>query len=151
VQRRKEYAIRQFNAASSSKRFQHLDDICQEMKTVSLTKASKDFFAVLDYVMVNRVPVQITKRGKPMVRLEPIIPRKNDDIFGFFHGQGKITGDIISPISPAYKRSNKKRNLGTCPCRCAKLKGCSKFSSRRFHKLDWPKIRLTSLLSMRLL
>jgi len=93
----------------TSKRFQHGDDIFEEMKTVSLTKASKDFFAVLDYVVVNRVPIRITKRGKPMARLEPIIPRKNDDIFGFSHGQGKITSDTISPISLASKRPRKKR------------------------------------------
>jgi antitoxin (DNA-binding transcriptional repressor) of toxin-antitoxin stability system len=78
------------------------------MKTVSLTTASRNSVAILDYVIVNRVPVRITKRGEPMARLEPIIPRKGGDIFGFFHGKGEITSDLISPIWPASKGPNKK-------------------------------------------
>jgi prevent-host-death family protein len=79
------------------------------MKTVSMTTASRNFCALLEYVVVNRVPVLITKYGKPMARLEPIVPRKNDDILSLFQGKGDTTGDDIPPISAASKRPNKKR------------------------------------------
>jgi antitoxin (DNA-binding transcriptional repressor) of toxin-antitoxin stability system len=43
--------------------------------------------------------VIVTKRGKPVVKVIPIKPEK-DDIFGFMAGKFKIVGDIESPVVP---------------------------------------------------
>ena len=54
--------------------------------------------AVMDEVQAKRQAVVITKRGKPVAKLVPVEPEK-DDIFGFMKGKGKIEikGDIVSP------------------------------------------------------
>ena len=54
--------------------------------------------AVMNEVQAKRQAVVITKRGKPVAKLVPVEPEK-DDIFGFMKGKGKIeiNGDIVSP------------------------------------------------------
>ena len=52
--------------------------------------------AIMDEVQAKRIPVLITKRGKPVAKLVPVSNEK-DDIFGFFKGKIKITGDVVSP------------------------------------------------------
>jgi antitoxin (DNA-binding transcriptional repressor) of toxin-antitoxin stability system len=44
-------------------------------------------------------PVIVTKRGKPVVKVVPIKPEK-DDIFGSMADEVKIIGDIESPVVP---------------------------------------------------
>ena len=51
---------------------------------------------VMDEVQSKRESVLITKRGKPVAKLVPVSNEK-DDIFGFFKGKIKITGDVVSP------------------------------------------------------
>jgi prevent-host-death family protein len=51
---------------------------------------------VMDEVAAKRQAVVITKRGKPVAKLVPV-EKEKDDIFGFFKGKGKITGDVVSP------------------------------------------------------
>jgi antitoxin (DNA-binding transcriptional repressor) of toxin-antitoxin stability system len=43
--------------------------------------------------------VIVTKRGKPVVKVIPIKPEK-DDIFGSMSEEVKIIGDIESPVVP---------------------------------------------------
>ena len=38
----------------------------------------------------------ITKRGKPVAKLVPA-GEDTDEIYGFFRGEGTITGDVIAP------------------------------------------------------
>ena len=52
--------------------------------------------ALMDEVAAKRQAVVITKRGKPVAKLVPVEKQK-DDIFGFFKGKIKVTGDIVSP------------------------------------------------------
>ncbi len=52
--------------------------------------------AVMDEVHAKRQPVLITKHGKPIAKLVPADESK-DDIFNFMAGQGRISGDIVSP------------------------------------------------------
>ena len=63
--------------------------------------------AVIDEVHDLKEEVVITKRGKPMAKLIPVKKQK-DDIFGFMRGQGRIVGDIISPIDPTDKWDSEK-------------------------------------------
>jgi antitoxin (DNA-binding transcriptional repressor) of toxin-antitoxin stability system len=52
----------------------------------------------MDEVEKTREPILVTKRGKPVVRMVPADPENGDDIFGFWKGKVRITGDIVSPI-----------------------------------------------------
>lgn len=55
---------------------------------------------LIDEVHSKRRPITITKRGKPVARLVPVLIQEDekDTIFGFFKGKGRIVGDIVSPI-----------------------------------------------------
>ena len=53
--------------------------------------------AVMDEVKKTRVPVVITKRGKPVARLVPLsesLPR-GKGLFGFMKGSAEIRGDLV--------------------------------------------------------
>jgi len=51
----------------------------------------------MDEVASKREAVVITKRGKPVAKLVPVDQKEKDDIFGFFKGKIKVTGDIVAP------------------------------------------------------
>ena len=55
--------------------------------------------SVMDNVQATGEPLIVTKRGKPVVKVVPVKPEK-DDIFGFMAGKFTIVGDIESPVVP---------------------------------------------------
>jgi prevent-host-death family protein len=55
---------------------------------------------LMDEVAKRRLPIVITKRGKPVAKLVPI-DQKPIDLFGYMAGTIEIRGDIISPIDDA--------------------------------------------------
>ena len=54
---------------------------------------------VIDDIQATGEPVIVTKRGKPVVKVSPAEPEKND-ILGFMAGEFEIVGDIESPVVP---------------------------------------------------
>jgi prevent-host-death family protein len=66
------------------------------MKTVPAGKFKAHCLAIMDDVQAKREAVIITKRGKPIAKLVPV-EQEQDDIFGFFRGKIKVTGDVVSP------------------------------------------------------
>jgi prevent-host-death family protein len=52
---------------------------------------------LLEQVAVNREPLVVTKRGKPLATVIPM-PAKQRDIVGSMKGTVTILGDIISPL-----------------------------------------------------
>lgn len=67
-----------------------------KMKTIAAGIFKAHCLAIMDEVQAKRQAVVITKRGKPVAKLVPV-EKEKDDIFGFFKGKIKITGDIVSP------------------------------------------------------
>jgi len=65
-------------------------------KTMPAGQFKVHCLAIMDEVQAKRQAVVITKRGKPVAKLVPVEHEK-DDIFGFFKGKGKVTGDVVSP------------------------------------------------------
>lgn len=65
-------------------------------KTIPAGTFKARCLAIMDEVQAKRQAVVITKRGKPVAKLVPVEQEK-DDIFGFFKGKIKVTGDIVSP------------------------------------------------------
>lgn len=66
------------------------------MKTIPAGQFKVHCLAIMDEVHAKRQAVVITKRGNPVAKLVPIENEK-DDIFGFYKGKIKITGDVVSP------------------------------------------------------
>jgi prevent-host-death family protein len=55
---------------------------------------------VIDEVQAKQETVAITKHGKPMAKLVPVVTDA-DEIHNFLGGKGSVTGDVVSPtISP---------------------------------------------------
>jgi prevent-host-death family protein len=65
-------------------------------KTIPAGEFKVHCLAIMDEVQAKRQAVVITKRGKPVAKLIPAETEK-DDIFGFFKGKIKVTGDVVSP------------------------------------------------------
>jgi antitoxin (DNA-binding transcriptional repressor) of toxin-antitoxin stability system len=65
------------------------------MKTMEAQLFKKNCLVVIDEVEAKHKALLITKGGKPVAKLVPMIAEA-DDIFGFLEGKGKIVGDIFS-------------------------------------------------------
>lgn len=69
------------------------------MKQMRASTFKARCLAVMDDIQATGEPVVVTKRGKPVVKVIPIKPEK-DDIFGCMADEVKIVGDIESPVVP---------------------------------------------------
>ncbi|MGH9489620.1 MAG: type II toxin-antitoxin system Phd/YefM family antitoxin [Terriglobales bacterium] len=68
-------------------------------KTIAAAAFKAHCLAIMDEVQRTRVPVVITKRGRPVAQLTPL-PSSEAGIFGRLRGQIEILGDIESPAIP---------------------------------------------------
>jgi prevent-host-death family protein len=75
------------------------------MKEIPAGKFKTQCLAVMRRVQRTGVPVVVTKRGTPLVKVVPVEPDA-DDIFGFMVGKAKIIGDIESPIPVKWEASD---------------------------------------------
>ncbi len=69
------------------------------MKRMQASVFKARCLSVMNKIQATGEPVIVTKRGKPVVKVVPVKPEK-DDIFGFMAGDVKIVGDIESPVVP---------------------------------------------------
>ena len=70
------------------------------MKKMAAGSFKTNCLAVMDEVQAKHETVVITKHGKPVAMLVPVIT-ETDEIFNFLAGKGTVTGDVVSPaISP---------------------------------------------------
>jgi prevent-host-death family protein len=67
------------------------------MKKIAAGEFKARCLALMEDVRSTREPIVITKRGKPVAKLVPAGPEK-DDWIGRLNGVIKIVGDIESPI-----------------------------------------------------
>ncbi len=65
------------------------------MRRISAGEFQARCLEVIREVQATGEPVVITKRGEPVVQVNPV-DSENGDIFGFMAGQFKIVGDIES-------------------------------------------------------
>ena len=70
------------------------------MKKMPVSEAKARFLATVNKVCATGESVVLTKHGKAVAKIVPMEHDPNS-IFGFMAGQGRIVGDIESPISPA--------------------------------------------------
>lgn len=69
------------------------------MKTIPAGQFKAQCLALMDEVEKTREPIVVTKRGKPVAKVVPAEPEK-DDLFGCWEGKLHIKGDIVGPIIP---------------------------------------------------
>jgi prevent-host-death family protein len=68
------------------------------MKTIAAGEFKAKCLALMEDVRSTRQPIVITKRGKPVAKLVPVVDKKKDDWIGRLDGVYKVVGDIESPI-----------------------------------------------------
>jgi prevent-host-death family protein len=68
-------------------------------KTMAASEFKAKCLAIMDEVRDKRTSVIVTKNGKPVAKMVPIIDKDEPDpIFGFMRGKGRIVGDITAPL-----------------------------------------------------
>ncbi len=70
------------------------------MKKIAAGEFKARCLTLMDDVQATRVPILITKRGKPVAKLVPVVDKKKDDWIGRLNGKMRIVGDIESPVVP---------------------------------------------------
>jgi prevent-host-death family protein len=81
-------------------------------KTIAAGKFKAKCLHLLDEVAECRVPLVITKRGKPVARLVPIDDPKPVDLYGRMKGTGEILGDIVGPLDDVEWNADAENVLG---------------------------------------
>jgi prevent-host-death family protein len=69
---------------------------------ISAAEFKTNCLRLMDEVAQRRVPIVITKRGKPVAKLVPI-SEAPIDIFGRMAGTIRICGDIIGPTGEIWE------------------------------------------------
>jgi prevent-host-death family protein len=69
------------------------------MKKIAAAQFKAQCLSLMDDVQSTRESVVITKRGKPVAKLVPMDPPK-DDFLGSLKGVFRVIGDIESPAVP---------------------------------------------------
>jgi len=67
------------------------------MKKMRVSAFKARCLSVMKDVQATSEPVIVNKSGKPIVKVVPVEPEKND-LFGFMAGKFKIVGDIEAPV-----------------------------------------------------
>jgi prevent-host-death family protein len=72
------------------------------VRTMSAAEFKAHCLELMDTVASSGRPIIVTKRGKPVAQLGPVIA-KPKTLFGYRRGRVQILGDIIAPIGVAWK------------------------------------------------
>jgi prevent-host-death family protein len=67
------------------------------MKEIAAGQFKNQCLALMDEVQQTGEPLVVTKRGKPVVKLVPIIP-DDDNFFDSMKGRVTVAGDIINTV-----------------------------------------------------
>ena len=70
------------------------------MKKIAAGVFKTNCLAIMDEVQAKHETIVITKHGRPVAKLVPANPEK-DEIYDFLAGKGSVAGDVVSPaMSP---------------------------------------------------
>ena len=72
----------------------------QEMEEIQISTFKATCLAVLERVGKTRVPVLVTRFGKPVAQIVPPPPAARDEGWlGCMRDRTRIVGDIVAPVS----------------------------------------------------
>jgi prevent-host-death family protein len=84
-------------------------------KTIAAGEFKAKCLHLLDEVAQQRIPLVITKRGKPIAKLVPIDEKpaaKTVNLYGRMAGTIKIIGDIVNPIEDVVWSADEENIFG---------------------------------------
>lgn len=76
------------------------------MKTIAAATFKATCLEVLDRVAATRQGVVVTKRGKAVARVVPLVDRP-DRLVGAMKGEIEIRGDIVSPLGITWEATRR--------------------------------------------
>ncbi len=69
------------------------------MRTMPAAQFKAKCLAVMDEVQAKRIPVLVTKNGKPVAKLVPLeLPEGEDPLDAFYYGRIEMVGDLFAPL-----------------------------------------------------
>lgn len=69
------------------------------MRTVPAGQFKAKCLALMDEVQAKRIPVLVTKNGKPVAKLVPLeLPEGEDPLDAFYYGKIEMIGDPFAPL-----------------------------------------------------
>jgi len=68
------------------------------MEMIQASEFKAKCLALMDEVARTGKTIVVTKNGRPVAELHPYRPPRAKSLIGLHEGQGKILGDIVSPI-----------------------------------------------------
>ncbi len=69
------------------------------MRTMPAGQFKAKCLAVMDEVQAKRIPVLVTKNGKPVAKLVPLeLPEGEDPLDAFYYGKIDVVGDMFAPL-----------------------------------------------------
>jgi prevent-host-death family protein len=72
-------------------------------ETIAASEFKAKCLKIIDEVAESGRALVVTKKGVPVVRVMPVRPKRS--ILGRGIGEGRILGDVISPLDPdGYER-----------------------------------------------
>jgi antitoxin (DNA-binding transcriptional repressor) of toxin-antitoxin stability system len=80
------------------------------MREINISKFKATCLAVLADVDKTRVPIRVTRRGKPIADIVPPVVKPSESWLGCMRDTFEITGDIVGPIG-AFENWNPSRRL----------------------------------------
>ena len=70
------------------------------MKEIAAGQFKNQCLALMDKVQQTGEPLVVTKRGKPVVKIVPVV-RDEDNFFDSMKGRAIVVGDIVHDTVPA--------------------------------------------------
>ena len=85
------------------------------MEEIAISKFKATCLAVLEQVRVTGKPIRVTRFGKPVAEVAPVVaPKKakskNRGILGSMEGTVTIVGDIMAPLHTDAERAEWDKN-----------------------------------------
>lgn len=71
------------------------------MKVVPAGEFKQTVLRLLDEVGESGEPILVTKRGKAVAQLTPVLPERGEDWRGAMRDRGEILGDLVAPAAEA--------------------------------------------------
>lgn len=71
----------------------------KSIREISASEFKAKCLAIITQVDKTKTPIRVTKRGKPIVEVQPVSPRaETHEWFGSMEGKIDFLGDIVSPV-----------------------------------------------------
>ena len=74
--------------------------------TIAISQFKSHCLEIIDKLQNNQETIIITKRDKPIAKVEAIMTKPNSSLFGILKNKAEIKGDILEPINEKWDATN---------------------------------------------